>query len=320
MFVGIDVAKNHLDLACLPDPQAKDSEVSHQRFENEEAGISSLVAHLSRQESPVELVVLEATGGYEAACAAALLLAGFAVSVVNPRPVRDFARALGKLAKTDTIDAGSIARYGATVRPPVKKVQEEQAESLKYLLERRRQVVGMITQERNRQMQPGLPWKLRGQIAEHIAFLEKRRGELDEELGQEIERSEVLSAKASLLESVPGVGEVTSRTLIALLPELGNLCRRKIASLVGLAPFAKDSGKRTGKRQIWGGRGSVRCALYMATLVAVRRNPLLAAHYDQLVKRGKEKKVALVACMRKLLTILNAMVKTKTCWNVEQTA
>jgi transposase len=214
------------------------------------------------------------------------------------------------------MDAANIARYGAALRPAVRQGATEQTQKLRWLMERRRQIVGMITQELNRQGQPGLLGTLHGQIAEHIAYLRHSLSQTEDELRQEIERTPVWYEKAELLSSVPGVGKVTATTLIGALPELGSFCRRKIASLVGVAPFAQDSGKRRGRRQIWGGRSNVRSALYMATLVAVRYNPVLREHYNQLLHRGKEKKVALVACMRKLLTVLNALLRNKTRWGV----
>lgn len=316
MFIGIDVAKERLDVAQLTALDA--TEVAWFQFGNDEAGIATLLEQIRSLVPSPTLIVMEATGGYEAAVAAALLLASFPVAVVNPRPVRDFARAMGYLAKTDKIDAGNIARYGAAARPLAKKVESEKTELLRSLMERRRQIVAMITQEQNRQSQPRLAWKLRSQIAEHIAYLQKRLKETDEQMGEEIAQSPVWQEKSALLLSVPGIGPVVSRTLLAALPELGSLCRRKIAALVGVAPFAKDSGKSRGKRQIWGGRAGVRSSLYMATLVGVRHNAVLKEHYAQLVTRGKEKKVALVACMRKLLTILNAMLRNKMSWKLEK--
>lgn len=318
MFVGIDVAKAHLDVACLPslDAAAADSSsaVVWSKFSNDEAGIASLLKMLQALPVSPTLIVLESTGRYEGEAAATLLTANLPVAVVNPRPVKDFARASGQLAKTDKIDAATIARYGAAMRPAVKKLVSDDAELLRSLMERRRQVVGMITQELNRQTQPRLSWKLRKEIAEHITFLRKQLADVDKQLREGIENSPEWREVDDVLQSVKGVGPATSAVLIAALPELGTLCRQKIAALVGVAPYAQDSGKMRGKRRIWGGRAGVRSALYMATLVAVRHNAVLKAHYQQLRTRGKLKKVALVACMRKLLTILNAMVKNKTPW------
>jgi transposase len=263
--------------------------------------------------------VIEATGGYQTALVTALSLAHLPVAVVNPRQVRDFARATGKLAKTDRIDAATLARFAQAIRPPVTTLAGEQEAELRSLFERRRQVVAMMTQERNRQTAPGVPWKVRSQIAEHIAFLEKRLKETDKDLREQIEASPLWHDKAELLQSVPGVGPATTTALLSALPELGQLCRKRIAALVGVAPFARDSGKMRGRRSIFGGRAGVRACLYMATLVAVKHNPVLRAHYEQLLQRGKAKKVALVACMRKLLTILNTLLKTKTAWNPKTT-
>jgi transposase len=321
MFLGIDVSKGRLDVAALPPLEAGSpatAAVLWSPVANDEAGIAALEEKIQALPDPPVLIVMEATGGYEGAVAAALLLAGLPVAVVNPRPVRDFARACGKLAKTDTIDASVLARYAAALRPAPKKLPDEAAEALRSLMERRQQLVAMITQEQNRQTQPRLPWELRRQLGEHITYLKKRLSETDGQLREGIEKSPTWRQTDELLQSVAGVGPTTAATLIAALPELGSLCRRKIAALVGVAPFAKDSGTRQGQRRIWGGRAGVRATLYMATLVAVRHNPVLKGHYQQLLSRGKRKKVALVACMRKLLTILNAIIKTKTPWKDEK--
>jgi transposase len=339
MFIGIDVSKALLDVATLPAFDADAAEIIWSQFSNHEAGITALVTTLQKSVSGasgasgvsgvsgasgasgasvqlIELIVLEATGGYESAVAAALALAGLPVAVVNPRPVRDFAKATGQLAKTDKLDAANIARYGAALRPTLKlmPMPDEQATELRYTMERRRQIVAMITMEQNRQSQAGVPWKVRQEIAEHVTFLKKRLSDTDKQLLDQIKASPIWREKADLLLSVPGVGPATTAAVIAALPELGSLCRRKIAALVGVAPFASDSGKKRGQRHIWGGRAGVRCALYMATLSATRHNPVIRAHYQQLLSRGKRKKVALVACMRKLLTMLNAMLKNNTPW------
>jgi len=313
MFIGIDVAKHRLDVATLT-PEG--DLASLPPVPNDEAGIALLQERIAALPGAPTLIVLEATGGYQAPLAAALAVTGLPLAVVNPRQVRDFARASGQLAKTDAIDASVLARLARAMRPPQTPLPDEASRLLRALLERRRQVVAMLTQERNRQTQPGLPWPVRGEIARHIAFLQGQLADTDKQLRERIAASPLFLEKADLLKSVPGVGPAVAATLLAALPELGTLCRRKIAALVGVAPFARDSGRARGRRSVWGGRSGVRSALYMASLVAVRHNPLLRAHYEQLLSRGKAKKVALVACMRKLLTILNALLKSKTPWKV----
>lgn len=273
-----------------------------------------LQERLSESPAPPTLIVVEATGGYQALLVATLALSDLPVVVLNPRQARDFARASGQFAKTDKIDAATLARFAQVMRPPVRPLPDEETELLRMLMERRRQVVNMITQETNRLKQPRLPWAVSQKVAEHIQFLKKSLADTDKELRAQIESSPLHLEKAELLQSVPGVGPATAVTLLAALPELGTLCRKKIAALVGVAPFARDSGKMRGQRCIFGGRSGVRSALYMATLVGVQRNAILKAHYEQLLARGKAKKLALVACMRKLLTILNAILKTKIRW------
>jgi transposase len=261
-----------------------------------------------------------ATGGYHAPLAAALALAGLPVAILNPRQVRDFARATGQLAKTDKIDAVTLAHFAAAIRPEPRPLPNEEATELRALVERRSQIVGMLTQEKNRQAEPGLPWSVRQQIAEHIDFLHKRLSDTDRDLRERVQNSPLWREKAGLLQSVPGVGPAVSAMLLAALPELGTLCRRRLAALVGVAPLARDSGTRRRRRCVWGGRSGVRAALYMAALVGVRHNPVLRAHYEQLIARGKAKKVALVACMRKLLAILNALLKSNKPWLPSQVA
>lgn len=238
--------------------------------------------------------------------------AGLAEAVVNPTRVRRFAEALGQLAKTDRIDAGVIAHYGSVVRPATQKLRGEEEECLAGLVKRRSQVVVMITAEKNRLHTS--PLRIRQDVQEHVEWLEAKQKELDGEIKQMISNSHVWVEKAAILRSVPGVGEVTVATLLGHLPELGDENRQKIAALVGVAPFNKDSGPRRGKRRIFGGRSSVRCALYMATLCAVRYNPVIKSFYENLLQRGKPKKVALTACMRKLLVILNAMLRNGELW------
>ena len=259
------------------------------------------------------LVVLEATGGLELPLAGELLDAALPVAVVNPRQVRDFARALGKLAKTDTLDAQVLARFGEGTKPQPRPLPDAQTQELKALVTRRRQLVEMTTAEKNR-LRRATP-RLRRQIQEHIDWLRCQLDEVDTDLGELIRSSPVWRAKEKLLKSVPGVGPVLSTTLLSQLPELGALSRQQVCALVGVAPFNRDSGTLRGRRTVWGGRSQVRTALYMATLVASRFNPAIQAFYQRLCSAGKPKKVALTACMRKLLTILNSMLKHGHAWN-----
>jgi transposase len=303
-FIGIDVAKDQLDVHVFPSDDAfavaRDSE-----------GLAALIERL-RPLDP-HLVVLEATGGFELTVAAALVSAAIPLAVVNPRQIRDFARATGQLAKTDALDAKVIARFAAKVQPEARPVPDEQARALGELVARRRQVIEMMTAERNRRRQL-ISRRLLKSVDRLLAVLQKELTELDHDIGEGIRGTPVWRERDELLRSVPGVGDVVARTLIADLPELGRLDRKQIAALVGIAPINRDSGKMRGKRTTWGGRAKVRSVLYMAALVASRRNPVLAAFYRRLVAAGKPKKLALTAVMRKLLTILNAMVRNKTRW------
>jgi len=303
-FVGIDVAKAELVIAVRP---------SGDRWPvaNDEAGIQTLLKRL-RQHDPA-LVVLEATGGYERAVVAALAAARLPLVVANPRQVRDFARATGQLAKTDRIDADTLALFAERVRPEPRALPDEAAQALDALLTRRRQVLEMLIAERNR-LEHALPAVRRG-ITQHIRWLERQLHDVDRDLDDSIQGSPIWRAKENLLRSAPGVGPVLSRTLIGELPELGTLPRKQIAALVGVAPLARDSGTLKGKRLVWGGRAPVRAALYMAALVGTRCNPVIRTFYCRLLAAGKPKKVALTACMRKLLTILNAMMRTNTMWH-----
>jgi len=306
MNVGIDVAKARLDGAVRP---------SGQRFEaaNEVAGIADVVRRLHALQ-PARIVV-EATGGYELPLVRALATAGLPVIVVNPRQVRAFAKAVGHLAKTDRLDAQVLAQFAEGVRPAVRALSDAATQELGTLLARRRQVVAMLTAERNRL---GLSAaRVRRGIAAHIAWLEQQLADLDRDLDTMIRASPVWQAKEDLLRSAKGVGPVLARTLVADLPELGTLNRRQIAALVGLAPFNNDSGQHRGQRRVFGGRAPVRATLYMATLAATRCNATIGAFYARLLAAGKKPKVALVACMRKFLTILNAMLKHGTPWNAE---
>jgi transposase len=258
------------------------------------------------------LVVMEATGGLEAPLAAMLAAAKVKVAVVNPRQVRDFAKALGVLAKTDRIDAQVLARFGQAIRPQVRALKSEELVELEATLTRRRQLVEMITAESNRRAsaQP----RIAKQIDKHVAWLEKQLEDANDDLDDMIRNSPIMQHKAQIMTSVPGVGKVTATTLLAELPELGQLSRRQISGLAGVCPFSRDSGTMRGRRTIWGGRASVRAALYMAAVVASRHNPVIRAFYQRLLLAGKQKKVALVACMHKLLITLNAMLKTGTPW------
>ena len=258
------------------------------------------------------MVLLEATGGLELPLVAALAAASLPVVVVNPRQVRDFARATGKLAKTDSIDAAVLAHFAEAVRPPVRPLRDAETQILNSMVARRHQVMTMLVSEKNRlrtAISPVLP-----RIEAHIAWLEQELGDLDQGLRQTLRQSSVWREKDDLLRTVPGVGEQVSLTLLAYLPELGTLDRRQIAALVGVAPFNRDSGMMRGRRTVWGGRAQVRATLYMGTLVASRHNPLIRTFYQRLLTAGKPKKVALVACMRKLLTILNSMIKHHSPW------
>lgn len=303
VFVGIDVSKRWLDIAVRPSGESW-------RIENAPAAISELVTRL-RGMGPV-LVVLEASGGLQVPLVAALAEAAMPLVVVNPRQVRDFARALGRLAKTDAIDASVLAHFAQAVRPEQRPLPDAQTQRLEALLVRRRQLVEMMTAERSRLMTAAA--SLQADIREHIAWLKQRICGIDEELTRAVAASPRLREQSELLRSVPGVGPVVAVTLLAELPELGTLNRKAIAALVGVAPFNRDSGKMQGKRGIWGGRPTVRATLYMGALVAVRHNPSFRALYSRLCAAGKLKKVALVACMRKLLIVLNAMLRDKTPW------
>lgn len=304
-YVGLDISKDYLDLAS--------TEAVLGRFTYDFDGIAQLLEALGPLE--VELLVLEATGGLEDAIAAELEAAGFCVAIVNPRQVRDFARAMGRLAKTDQIDAQVLARFAERVRPKIRPLKSQQQHALEALVTRRRQLSEMLTQEKNRLGRAA--GRVRDDLEVHIAFLEGRLDQTQRALREAIKASEIWRVEDDLLRSMPGIGPVVSATLVAELPELGRLSSKEIAALVGLAPFNCDSGQMRGRRAIWGGRASVRCALYMATLVAVRHNAVLRLHYAHLLGRGKAKKVALVACMRKLLIWLNAMLRDGQPWDAE---
>lgn len=302
-FVGIDVAKDHLDYAFH-------GQSASQQVSNDAAGIAKLLAALKAQ--PVTLIVLEATGGYEMPVTAELLRAGLPVAVANPRQVRDFAKGLGKLAKTDEMDARVLAQFAQVVRPRVHVLPDEQAQRLAALLDRRRQMIDMLTTERNRRHL--VHQSVLARLQSHIDWLQAELDQIDDDLDQSIRSTPSWKAKEEQLRSTPGVGRVLSTTLIAQLPELGQLTGKQIVCLVGLAPFNKDSGNQRGRRMIQGGREAIRTVLYMATLNAIRYNPVIKDFYQRLREAGKVSKVAIVACMRKLLTILNAMLKHGTSW------
>ena len=304
MFVGIDVSKDVLDVAVRPDQKAW-------QVKNDDAGLQALCSSLLAV-SP-QLVVLEATGGYESAAVAALATAGLPVVVVNPRQVRDFAKATGKLAKTDALDAEVLALFAERVRPEVRELTTEAAQELEDLLSRRRQILEMLQAERNRLEHA--KGAVRKDLLEHIRYLEKRLVRVDSDLDQRVRESPFWRARDELLRSVPGVGPGLSRTLIADLPELGSLSRQEIAALAGVAPLNRDSGRSRGRRSTWGGRASVRAALYMAAVASTRWNPVIQEFYLRLRAAGKPAKVALVACMRKLLVILNSMVRQNRPWS-----
>lgn len=304
-FVGIDVSKAQLDLAIRPSDETA-------ALSNDLAGIEEVVTRLRHLQPAV--VVLEATGGLERAVVRALVAAALPVIVVNPRHVRDFARATGQLAKTDQLDARVLARFAEVVRPALRVPPDPQTEALSALLARRRQLLEMLTAEKNRHHTAPKPVQKR--ITAHITWLATELERVDSDLDAAIQQRPVWRAQEDLLRSVPGIGPVLSRTLLAELPELGRLNRKPIAALVGVAPLNRDSGAFRGRRSIWGGRAAVRAARYMATLAATKWNPVIHAAYRRFRGAGKAPKVALVACMRKLLTILNAMMKQQCPWRL----
>lgn len=307
MFVGIDVSKHRLDVHVRP--SGEEWSVS-----NDAKGHEELICKLASL-APT-LVVLEATGGYQAAVAAELGASKLPAAVVNPRQVRDFAKATGRLAKTDAIDAAALAHFAESIRPEPRPMPDELTLELQALVARRRQLIDMRTAESNRldtcRMEP-----VRRSIQKIINVLTKQIEKVDDDIDTTIKGSPLWREREDLLSSAIGVGPTTARTLLTQLPELGKLNRREVAALVGVAPFNDDSGKRSGLRRIRGGRGEVRSVLYMATIAAVRHNPQLRSMYQRLLARGKLKKVALIACARKLLTILNAMMKTNTPWRLD---
>jgi len=302
-FVGIDVSKDFLDIAILPSNELY-------RVDHDEKGVKILVERLAKLDPT--LIVLEATGGLEMALVTALATKRLPVVVVNPRQVRDFAKALGKLAKTDAIDARVLAEFAQKVRPEVRNIKDEHLQELTALIARRRQLNSMLTAEKNRLSTAAKG--LHKDIKAHIRWLEKSLNDINGQLDKSIRQSPVWREKDQLIQSVPGVGPVLSRTLITQVPELGTINNKAMSALIGVAPLNRDSGSFRGKRMIWGGRKSVRSVLYMATLVATRFNPIIKAFYERLGAAGKPFKVAMTACMRKLLRILNAIVKSGKPW------
>lgn len=309
--VGIDIAKDHLDLAARPTGECW--RVAHTIDE-----FPALIARLTAL-AP-DRIVLEATGGLEILLATALAAAGLPVVVCNPRQVRDFAKATGQLAKTDQVDARVLAHFGEALQPQVRPLPDAQTRALEALLTRRRQLVDMLVAEKNRHAACARQPNLQKGIAEHLAWLNQRIADLDDELKTQLEQSPVFCRNNRVLKSVPSVGDVTSRTLLACLPELGTLTHKQIGALVGVVPFTRQSGRWQGEAHIHGGRAEVRTVLYMATLSAVRYNPTIKAFYQRLLALGKKKKVALTACMHKLLTILNAIVRHQEEWKTPQTS
>ena len=301
-FVGMDVSQDTVDVAVQPGPAFQ--------IANDDLGIAEAVARV--QAIQPTLIVLEATGGLAVPLAGALAAVGLPVVVVNPRQVRDFARATGQLAKTDRLDAQVLAHFAEAIRPPIRPVPDEQTQTLAALVARRRQLIEMLTAEKNRlRLAARLIQK---RVHAHITWSENELERTNTDLTATMRESPVWREKEEVLRSVPGVGPVLTTTLFANLPELGTLTRKEVAGVAGVAPFPRDSGTLKGRRTIWGGRAHVRAALYMAALVATRRNPVIRTFYQRLCQAGKAKKLALTACMRKLLTILNAMVKSGTSW------
>lgn len=307
IFIGIDVCKASLDVHSLPFNEVWQTD-------NTSAGITGLVEKLLL--CLPSLIVMEATGGLELPVACALMEAGLPVAIVNPRQARDFAKAMGQLAKTDQVDARLLALFGQRIRPEVRPLKDAEQQAFSQMLARRRQLVDMRVAEQNRWFTA--QGVVRGNIEQHLEWLKQHLDDVDKDLGQFVQNSPAWQAKENLLKSFKGIGRVACFTLLALLPELGTLNRKQMAALVGLAPFNRDSGLMRGKRAIWGGRVEVRNLLYMVALVASRSNAVIKAFYEKLIQAGKPKKVALTACMRKILTILNAMVRDNQPWSLER--
>ena len=305
VHVGIDVSKRTLEVCLLPEGESF-------VVANDQEGIDELLSRLEGMSS-VGLVVLEATGRYERLCATSIAARSIAVAVVNPKRARDFAKAIGRLAKTDKIDAFVLARFASAVGPSPSIIPDEEATTLQAILARRRQLLSMLTAENNR-LQMAQDEALAKRIRAHMKWLEKEISRTDRDLDAAIEASAAFKKNEALLRSVPGVGPVLARTLMAELPELGTITHKRLCALVGVAPFNRDPGQGRGKREVGGGRAPVRAALYMGALVATRHNPHIKEFYERLLAAGKPKKVALVACMRKLLCILNALMRDRAIW------
>lgn len=305
LFVGIDVSKDALDVGVIPKEDVR-------RFTNDDDGCRELAVWLGSLSA--DLIILESTGGLEMKAAGVLSSAGLPVVIVNPRQVRNFARAMGKIAKTDAIDALVIARFAQAVQPKVRPLKDDQTLELKALVTRRRQLNDMMVAEQNR-LKSVHHQRVKKSITATISWLKSQIEDTDKDISDSISNNDIWRDKEEILTSVKGVGPVLSASLLCLLPELGTLCRKKISALVGVCPYNRDSGFYRGKRRISGGRADIRSVLYMATLAATRYNPVIKAFYERLKQGGKLPKVALVACMRKLLTILNAMLKTHQRWN-----
>lgn len=309
VFVGIDVSKDHLDVHLLPDDKSW-------RLANDETGCAELGERLTALSGPV-LVVMEATNVFWRLAATRLASAGLSAAVVNPRQVRDFARATGQLAKTDAIDAHVLALFAQRIEPPVRALPSEQCQVAAELLSRRAQLMGMRVAEKNR-LSTARAAKVRKDITATIAFLEKRIAALDGEIDQWLESTPIDQSRVNLLKSFAGIGAHTAKSLLITLPELGSLSSKQIGALAGLAPFARDSGNKRGQRQIRGGRSTVRAALYMPAITAIRCNAVIRALYQRLIDAGKHHYVAITACMRKMLIILNAMLKSNQPWKNPQ--
>ncbi len=310
VHLGIDVSKRTLDACILPEDASQEGESFV--VTNDQEGVEEILSRLAKLGTSVELAVMEATGRYERLAATMLAANGISVAIVNPRQARDFAKAIGKLAKTDKIDSFVLARVARAVEPRISVIPDEEAQRLQGILARRRQLIDMLVSENNRTRMA--PKALAKRIRAHIEWLEKEIERIDANLDRAIEDNAAFKANEALLRSVPGVGRVLSRTLLAELPELGTITHKRLCALVGVAPFNRDSGQRRGKREAWGGRAPVRAVLYMSALVATRHNPHIKEFYERLVAAGKPKKVALVACMRKLLSILNALMRDRATW------
>jgi transposase len=308
-FIGIDVSKAHLDIAIRPTGEQF-------QIQNDDKEFPALIKRL--KQLPIERIVIEATGGLEMLVFTHLAAADLPVVRVNPGQARHFAQAANQLAKTDSVDARLLAHLGEALKPELRRLPSSEQLEFEALLTRRRQIVEMLVAEKNRLKQYQLVKRVAKELQAHIQWLEKRLQQSDKDLRQKLESSPVWRLCDQLLQSVPGIGDITSQTLLASLPELGKLSNKQISALVGVAPYAKESGSKRGQRRIRGGRGAVRAVLYMATISATRFNPVIKTFYERLVKAGKKKKVALVACMRKLLTILNAVIKHQEAWREPQ--